>query len=100
MTKETFLQIVANVVSEADWVKKALAINDSWLDKIVTNPETGNKVKVRSLPLEQRNRYKPQTSPVTQKENWDLPTKKDKIKKLVEKLYPQHALGSGYMSQW
>ena len=31
----------------------------SWLDQEVVNSETGNKVKVRSLPKEQRERYKP-----------------------------------------
>lgn len=32
--------------------------DSSWLDKIVTNPATGNKVKVRNLPRDERRRYK------------------------------------------
>ena len=33
--------------------------DDSWLDKRVKNPITGNEVFVRSLPLDMREKYRP-----------------------------------------
>jgi len=35
--------------------------NISWLDKIVVNPDTGRKVKVKSLPTNLRMKYRPKT---------------------------------------
>jgi len=35
------------------------ASESAWLDKIVENPETGNKVKVKSLPVKDREKYRP-----------------------------------------
>lgn len=37
----------------------SLGEDSEWLEKVVTNPATGNKVKVKSLPAKERERYKP-----------------------------------------
>jgi len=38
-----------------------MKIISSWLDKKVTNPKTNNLVKVKSLPLEERKKYRPKS---------------------------------------
>ena len=57
-------EIIASVLKEAVPVyvppkAKDAPSGPSWLDKIVTNPETGNKVKVKSLSPEHQKKYRP-----------------------------------------
>ena len=54
-----------------DLIKRA---QEDWLEKEVRNPQTGNMVKVKSLPPEERERYKPH------KMETEKPSEEDKQK--------------------
>ena len=57
---------IKEILKESKWVKA----QEDWLEKEVRNPETGNMVKIKSLPPEARKRYRP--SHVLKKE-FDVP---------------------------
>lgn len=49
----------------SEWIAKVLELTEdtSWLEKRVKNPETGNEVFVKSLPIELRDKYRPKDHP-------------------------------------
>jgi len=57
---------IDKVLKEAKWITA-----EDWMEKKVRNPATGRTVKVKSLPKEEREKYKPKKS--NQKEKLGVP---------------------------
>jgi len=67
--KRSMLHQIQGVLVEAgrtDLAKELVTGEKSWLDKIVRNPKTGNKVKVKSLPPKEQERYRPKEKKKTE----------------------------------
>lgn len=57
--------MIKNILKEAKWI----VAGEDWLEKEVRNPETGNIVKVKSLPAKERAKYKPKDEAKQHKKN-------------------------------
>lgn len=69
MKKNTFYQTIGALYDHGFAKEAVVLAKESWLEKKVKNPETGNMVKVKNLPEKYKERYRPKKAPKEKKQN-------------------------------